>query len=893
MAFLKYANAAVVKPITSLPAWDEVRHRAVTMGTAFDQRIAAHVVLKDYDPSKFLLSHATIIASVDTENGPGQLGRHFEDGFTVNRQYSNYYITPNTSHLVNSNGDAWERKLLLSTFRTFVGAENYCFVPGTMVVMADGTQKPIENVEVGDQVLTHEGRPRRVVRTFEHQVDEEICVLYFDRYKTPIKCTGEHPFRKLSVRAPTTRRNRNGKKSSQERYRRDALRKALRDGSGPFGHKVLAGSIWAEARTLERFDLVCGPKQGAQEGGTVEEGLLLGYYLAEGCLSRKYGKIGGIVLSFGAHEAELAHHSIELARKLGYETLGPRPTQSSTLRVDILGPGVGERFLRLGSEYSESKKIHPEVMSWSREALTAVLAGWLSGDAQRHKKTERIVGSTVSFDLACQMARIAEIVGVKASLWREKAESFCKRQQAKSAVTLTVGGEPRVFEVQAKHPAYNLIVSRGSIEKLRDLTPRWRDLDVKRSRKRDDFTWFDSARVHHISWVGREQYSGSVFNFEVEEDNSYVLGQAQIAVHNCEHLQIPELSKGKIIDAAARDIGESIYVDILVATDRKHKPLIAAIESGQLSTMSMGCSVAFTQCSKCGNVAEDETQLCACIRYSKLNKFFGGTGKPHIIAELCGHYTQPKSVKFIEASWVASPAFRGAVVRSFLTPQEQALLEKRFAPKIQVAFSHPTRVADPNMLQKAARRVIGQEFGDEQLEGAPQAAPTEDVDPLDAVVKELADTLRERAIKKVREEINKEDAPGPVGDENLNDTLIKSAALKAAADQIYRGITDPVIARRIVSGLVHYHQSGWGPLRGKYSGREILAISRFVDLLNKNPLMAGETRIYRTVLAVGGAAPYGDVESYLAACRMVIGRNLTQAEKEALVVKGRLFDLGS
>jgi len=50
--------------------------------------------------------------------------------------------------------------------------------------------------------------------------------------------------------------------------------------------------------------------------------------------------------------------------------------------------------------------------------------------------------------------------------------------------------------------------------------------------------------------------------------------------------------------------------------------------------------------------------------------------------------------------------------------------------------------------------------------------------------------------------------------------------------------------------------------------------------------------VYRTVLAVGGSEPYGDEATYLAACRRVLGRELTNTEKTSLVVKGKLFDFG-
>jgi hypothetical protein len=84
-----------------------------------------------------------------------------------------------------------------------------------------------------------------------------------------------------------------------------------------------------------------------------------------------------------------------------------------------------------------------------------------------------------------------------------------------------------------------------------------------------------------------------------------------VGAHNfVEHVQIEDQSKGRIIDAAARDIGDSVYVDILIATSRRHASLIRDIESGRMGTMSMGCSVTETICTKCGNVAADETEMC-------------------------------------------------------------------------------------------------------------------------------------------------------------------------------------------------------------------------------------------------------------------------------------------
>jgi hypothetical protein len=374
-----------------------------------------------------------------------------------------------------------------------------------------------------------------------------------------------------------------------------------------------------------------------------------------------------------------------------------------------------------------------------------------------------------------------------------------------------------------------------------------------------------------------------------------------------EHLQIPEMSKGKIIDACARDIGTSVYIDILVATHRRHAPLIAAVTSRQLQTLSMGANVAHTTCSKCGNVASDATQLCADIKYEKGNKFLDLLGMERKIAELCGHIQdEPGSNKFIEASWVGNPAFKGAVLRSILSPEETSVYERLHAPRIQVALSAPARTPDPKSVAKAARAAFdfGQQSeqfpGSDAAEGQGEgAAPKEEVDPLESAVEDLAKHLRDKAVRKVREDIGGERAPGNDSDErHENETLIREASRnptwRRIASSVHAAVRDTHRTRKIVFGLLLHKAGGWHSVRAsnQFSGREVLAISRVLDRLQGVPSVAGEARIYRTVLAVGGAGPYGDVDTYLAACGRVLGREPCPTERAALLTKGRLFDLG-
>lgn len=207
-----------------------------------------------------------------------------------------------------------------------------------------------------------------------------------------------------------------------------------------------------------------------------------------------------------------------------------------------------------------------------------------------------------------------------------------------------------------------------------------------------------------------------------------------------EHVQIPELSKGKIIDVALREVpfakgsnGEdltSLYVDILIATNKKHTDLVEKIQSGEYSAVSMGCLIKYSICSQCGRVAEDESQSCKHVKYFKGNYFYDENGVKRIVAELCGSSDDPESCKFIDGSWVRKPAFEGAVLNKIL-PLEVSLSEK-----IQKAVAFPSFEYAPGMylkaaaegaFTKAASQTAQQIVNElEAAEGDPPAPPAED-----------------------------------------------------------------------------------------------------------------------------------------------------------------------
>ena len=215
MAFKRYANALIAKPGVQFDQWmDGIRaQHEGAVPKDYVGRIAK-ALLRKCDPGKYLLSHATIVASVDTYTPKGlKTGRKLQNGIQIDVKFPDIRIKPECHKIINNNGDAWSRPLLLSTYRTFIGAHNYlehiqlpelskgfivdavardlgetvyvdilvatdrkhnlligdilggkvnalsmgCFFPGTRITLEDGSVIPIEEIRPNMMVLSQKG----------------------------------------------------------------------------------------------------------------------------------------------------------------------------------------------------------------------------------------------------------------------------------------------------------------------------------------------------------------------------------------------------------------------------------------------------------------------------------------------------------------------------------------------------------------------------------------------------------------------------------------------------------------------------------------------------------------------------------------------------------------
>ena len=170
-----------------------------------------------------------------------------------------------------------------------------------------------------------------------------------------------------------------------------------------------------------------------------------------------------------------------------------------------------------------------------------------------------------------------------------------------------------------------------------------------------------------------------------------------------EHFQNSKYAKGHILDAVLRKVniaeGGSIwcyYCDILVATDVTHEKLVSDIREGKVRYLSMGCVTDLVICSYCGTRVTDANTYCNHLSFQKGTFLADDNGVPRRIAELCGHKTMVNGgVKFVEASWVATPAFPGAAKRNIVA-EEWVGPKTPYTQTAQVASSKFAMTASKN-----------------------------------------------------------------------------------------------------------------------------------------------------------------------------------------------------
>lgn len=408
-----------------------------------------------------------------------------------------------------------------------------CFVAGTMVKTEMGF-KPIEQIGVGEKVLTHKGHYRAVKEVMSRQVDETVIVKAENCGE--IECTKEHPFytRLLSTVWDNERRK-YYKKISDDFSWIDPLHfSKLRKKCGDISEQTYLTSVTDKETCYVNYNGVDIKQNQYVNKHICKLDLTSGYlwyvigrWVGDGWFNYKYKKTGkrlsGIKICCGKQDTQELKKHLTLA-KLNYIESSERTVVKFTISNLELA-----LFLKNFGEGAKNKFLPQEVFVLPNELARSFLGGYLDSDG--YIKENRGSFTTISKELA---------YGIK----------YMINKYYKSPCTIS------------HNPNHSNIIE-GRIVKTNDLYTGTFCLERKRqSHYLVDDNYIMAPYIKVEQNIGRKM----VYNLSVEEDESYTANG--LVVHNCTHWSIAQT---KNRETTAEGIGWELFKNYVIARD-KYQP---------------------------------------------------------------------------------------------------------------------------------------------------------------------------------------------------------------------------------------------------------------------------------------------------------------------------------
>jgi hypothetical protein len=444
----------------------------------------------------------------------------------------------------------------------------YCLAPDTLIQTSKG-YVPIQDIQIGDLVLTHEGRFSPVINTSKRWYEGEIYHLTVAGINHPLIITGEHPIYGIQT-------NPCGYQfsychpdcsylKSQGRCRHQAFADYRLDWI-PASQIKPYDLIFIPTLLTEKFQPIIALQDWLPESNYLEcDGLLhyqkatskslsrreqqtatlcrdrqytipahlkitpalcrlIGFFIAEG-YARLESDGGTIQFTLHWEEQNLQADIIQLMQAcFGLapgKTTDNRKNNNNSFRLNFYSKPITTLF-RTWFYTEEGQKCLPQwVLELPAEFLEELIKGYWWGDGYRANSGYKAV--TVSPALAGQIQLILQKIGIRSCLHTRTVKSTI------------VNGNP----VIARYPQHNITVNGSSLLKLAEYIgePKHESLSLKRFSQHG--YWWNNGYLAPIRKVERKPYIGYVYNLETV-DHSYTTAMG--CVHNCDNIGYADLS---------------------------------------------------------------------------------------------------------------------------------------------------------------------------------------------------------------------------------------------------------------------------------------------------------------------------------------------------------------
>ena len=469
-----------------------------------------------------------------------------------------------------------------------------CFVPGTQVLMADGSRKSSEEIRVGEEVITYLGHPKEV--EFVHEYDQAGDMLEVTTVNSNIVETMTKTHEVLAIKSrKCTRKNREYVTCKPTCSSKDCSTKQFEEYKLEWVHakELLVGDVVAYPRykstgeypeVIDLADYIKGETRYKYDDEfiwaqkqmklpryiKVDENLtrLMGYYVSEGGSA---GKAKTINFTFNSKEHSYIIEVVKLVRKVfGKEVhvrIKDRSPQKS-VRLWVASKVIHNLFVTLCGKNTYVKR----VPSWFKDMPDNLLKGFLEtavfGDGCQ-VIPRRMDYSTVSKDLHSQMELFFRRLGYITTTSIEKG------------INMGANNKDR----------YRLYIGGNQIEKLNSEFNFGIDLSEMELTNIQRMAWIDENYVYkQIKKIDIVSYTGKVYDLAVKDDTSYVL---DFIVHNSPQGYVGYEQGGYLTNAVQKNpFSIVVFDEVEKASHKVHELLLQVLDEGRL-TDGKGNQVSF------------------------------------------------------------------------------------------------------------------------------------------------------------------------------------------------------------------------------------------------------------------------------------------------------------
>lgn len=412
--------------------------------------------------------------------------------------YPSHHITTGEGGAVLTNKARYGK-----TARTMRDWGRDCFPAGTPVICKDAI-RPIENVLIGHEVLTHAGRWQRVHSLTGHRSYSRPMVTIKAHLRPAITVSANHRFWILRGTKRTW-----------------APASSLKSGDSLIARTIPTSKMPPATYSWAYKTLY---KDAVQNTVNVDPDLLrlMGYWLAQGSLaSGKRGKDGFLAyrVDFSFHEDHTEYHddvATLLRRYFGCSGFIRRSKASRAVTISCKSRRGYEFFLKTIGRGAVNKRLPSWVFDLSDQHIAQLLCGHWRGDGSSSDQGHSV--HSVSFELIEQLRLLMLRLGILASQWKREVSAH---------TPCVVNG--RV--VTARQALHALSIYGENAARFADVIGE--SYVAKTSRKNASVDRSTGEALYPV--ISTEEHKPKekprLYNLEVEVDNSYHAGG--VAVHNC------------------------------------------------------------------------------------------------------------------------------------------------------------------------------------------------------------------------------------------------------------------------------------------------------------------------------------------------------------------------